>query len=384
MWRARAGATMRAMNRAEFIKRSAAAGLAVTAGPLLSASAEARPGLRYRGVGYDTGWGSGPEDLTKVLWSTAIVQDEMRAIDEQLRCSTVQVFGTDIGRLVEASTEALERGLHVWIQPRLVDRPQKEILDHLARTARQAEALRRRHRAVSLVVGCEYLLFTPGLVPGGDVLERIDNMSSGKLDWRAVQRRFAAFLRRAARVARANFDGKITYAAAVGEEVDWRLFDYVGVDYYSFHRKRSGHLEELRKLRKWKRPIVVCEFGTSAFEGAQKMEGMSWSVVDYSKPVPEIPRRIVRDEQVQADYIVDVLGAFEAAGVHSACVYVFIQTDCPWSPNPRHDIDMAGFGLVKVIRDDYFNPASPYRWEPKQAFHALAKAYGRSRAIATC
>lgn len=338
-------ADMTAISRTEFIKRAAALGVMAAAGPLTATSRAAggRERLAYRGVCYDTGWGSGPDDFTRPLWSSRLMEGELRAIHEQLHCNAVQVFGTDIERMVEASTEARRRGLHVWLQPRLVERPQREILAHLARTAREAERLRRRHGGLALVTGCEHILFTPGIVPGKDFQERVDNLSDPSLDFRAVQRRLNRFLARAVATTRAHFKGKITYAPAFGaERVDWRPFDYVGVDYYEFHRKRADYVAELRALHRWRKPIVVCEFGTCAFRGAPRMEGGGWTIVDYTKPVPEIPGKVVRDERVQADHIVRMLDVFEASGVHAASVYAFIQPDCPSSPNPRHDIGHGG------------------------------------------
>ena len=49
--------------------------------------------------------------------------------------------------------------------------------------------------------------------------------------------------------------------------------------------------------------------------------------------------------------------------------------DFPHRPDdPRHDLDMAGFGVVKVA------PGDPARWERKAAFHALARRYAAQAA----
>lgn len=371
------------MDRAELIKRAAALGVAASAAPLLAAGhsqAAGRRSLAYRGVCYDTGWGSGGDDTTRPLWSRALMEGEMRAIHEQVHCNAVHIFGTDVGRMVEAATEARRRGLHVWLQPRLTDHSQKAVLDHLARTARAAERLRRSHGGwIALVTGCEHILFTDGIVPGKDLFERSENLGDPKVDQRAVQRRLNRFLARAAATSRAHFKGKITYAPAFGaERVDWRPFDYVGVDYYEFHPRREDYVRELRALHKWKKPIVVCEFGTCAFRGAPQTEGMGWAIIEFPHLVPNVPRPVVRDERVQADHLVGMVDVFEAAGVHAASVYAFIQPDAPHSPDPRKDHDMANYSLVKVIRERFDDPASRFRWEPKLAFHALAERYARA------
>jgi hypothetical protein len=370
---------MRGMNRAEFIKRTAAAGLAVTAGPLLSAGEAVAAPLRYRGVCYDTGWGSGGDDTTRPLWSRALMEGELRAIREQLHCNSVQIFGTDVERMVEATAEARRLGMHVWLQPRLSDHSREAVLDHLTRTARAAERLRRRHGGITLVTGCEHILFTRGIVPGKDFFERAENLGDRSLDQEAVQRRLNRFLGRAAATARKHFNGKLTYAPAFGaEHVDWRPFDYVGVDYYEFHHRRADYVKELRSLHRWRKPIVVCEFGTCAFRGAPRTEGMGWAVIAYPHLVPQVRKPAIRDERAQAEYLLSMLDVFQASGVHAASVYAFIQPDAPHSPDPRNDHDMASYGVVKVVRERFDDPASPYRWEPKQAFHALAEAYGRN------
>jgi hypothetical protein len=46
--------------------------------------------------------------------------------------------------------------------------------------------------------------------------------------------RLCRFTARAAAVGRPVFRGRMTYAAAQDEEVDWDLFDIVGIDYYGY------------------------------------------------------------------------------------------------------------------------------------------------------
>ena len=102
-------------------------------------------------------------------------------------------------------------------------------------------------------------------------------------------------------------------------------------------------------------------------------EGGGWDIVDWSKPVPTVIGKHVRSERVQADHIADMLEIFDSESIHSAYVYTFIQPDLPHSSNPRDDLDLASFGLVKAIRAKHGDPRSPYRWQPKEAFHVLAE-----------
>src|SRR4030088_2263830 len=95
--------------------------------------------LTYRGVVYDTGTQALGEPLARKVWSTERMKGEITAIASGLHANSVSVIGTDIHRLADTATAALERGLHVWIQPRLYDGSQAEVLAHLGRTARAAD-----------------------------------------------------------------------------------------------------------------------------------------------------------------------------------------------------------------------------------------------------
>src|SRR5215207_3827593 len=135
-------------------------------------------GLVYRGVCYDTGTNfdtdRGP--LSRVVWDEGRMREDIRAIAEDLNCNAVTVYGTDLQRLAATSTAAAGHGLHVWLQPRLVDHPQAEILDHLAVMAVHAEGLRADGASVGLNIGCEHVFYTPHIVPGDTYSERMTNL----------------------------------------------------------------------------------------------------------------------------------------------------------------------------------------------------------------
>ncbi|GGZ33396.1 hypothetical protein GCM10010387_29420 [Streptomyces inusitatus] len=376
-----------AINRAAFLRRAAALGLLAAvapgagAGPAAAAAVSggsrgaAGRGLTYRGIFYDTGTAYGPGTTTREVWSPSLMRTDLRAIDKELRCNAVTVSGADLGRLELSAREALRRGLQVTLQPRLFDHPQPEILAHLARTARLAERLRTSYRSeVILAVGCEYVLFAPGIVPGATFLDRIRYLTEGQFDHPAILRRLDGFVRAAVAVARENFHGRITYGSAPGlEEIDWSLFDIVGLDYYTYHRDPREHTRELAPFRRWNKPVMILEFGCGTFRGAAERGGDGWSVVDWDRPVPEVVGDVLRDEREQAEHIANMLGVFEREGFLGASLYGFIAPDSPHSPVPRYDLDVASFSVVKVIRRDHTDPASPYHWEPKLSFSAVAR-----------
>ncbi|MEU4040330.1 abortive phage infection protein [Streptomyces collinus] len=370
----------RGLTRARFLAGVAGAGMA-TAGGLPAGSARAavpraRSGLRHRGVVYTVGAGETPG----TAFRTARMRRDMDAIRDRLHADTVEVTGDGVERLTATAAEAAERGLRVWLQPTLGDVPERDILEHLAETGRFAERLRRQGAVVELSVGCEFWLFVPGIVPGADVFERIRNLQQGRVDPVAMQRRLDRFTAKAAAVGRSVFHGRLSYAAAQDDEVDWRLFDIVGIDYYSFFPDRAGYVRELRRYLRWGKPLAVTEFGTCAYVGAPQTAGMGWDVVDHDKKPEEIKGHLVRSERTQAAYLLQLLDAFSSLGLYAAMAFEFVTPDAPHRPgDPLHDLDLASYAITKPLQDRPFDPASGWHWEPKEAFHALARRYAREQ-----
>lgn len=330
-------------------------------------------GVRYRGVVYEVGEGESPA----TAWSPTRTRADMRAIRRDLHADTVKITGDGVERLTRSASEAAELGLHIWLEPTLGDVPAADILAHLAETGRYAERLRRQGVRVHLNVGCEFLLYVPGIVPGATAQERIKNLLKGAYDPVKTAKLLREFTARAAAVGRSVFHGPLSYGAAQDEDVDWKLFDLVCVDYYGYYPDRAGHLAELRKYLRPGKPLAITEFGSCTFKGAPKLGGMAWDVVDYDTTPPQIKKGLVRSEYTQAAYLTEVFGAFTELNLYGAMAYTFVTPDAPHRTNPRLDLDMAGYSLVKVIRDHPADPNSPWHWEPKESFRALAGAYAR-------
>jgi hypothetical protein len=346
-------------------------------------------GFSYRGVAYDTGTnfetGQGP--LSRAVWDTSRMHEEISAISDQLNCNSITIYGSDLGRLAETADAAVERGLHVWLQPRLADRPQQEVLEHLAEGARLAESLRRRGARINLSVGAVHLIFTPGIIGGGQYHERMANVyadaehhllvPTGTVDMAAAAPRLNEFLRQAATTARGIFNGAISYSAAPFEDVDWQLFDFIGIMYQYIPVARSAeeHLADLGRYRRWDKPILIAEFGTATYAGAEQKAFFFWDIADRSTAVPTILDGYTRDEGAQAAYHLKMFDIFEQAGARGVAVSEFIHPTHPHSADTRLDLDMASMAIVKTIREDFSDPASAYRFEPKESFHAIADYY---------
>lgn len=343
----------------------------------------------WRGVAYDTGtnFTTGQGALSRVHWDTDLLESELGLVGDQLNANCVTLYGSDIDRLSAAASAALELDLHVILQPRLVDRPAQEVLDHLGETALLAERLRADGGEVTLTVGAVHLLFLPGLVPGEFYHERMANLyadhkhhlltPTAKADPAAAAPALNEFLGKAAAVARGGFRGRLGYSAAHFEEVDWQLFDYIGLmhQYQPTALDRAGHLAEVDRYRHWGKPIVIAEFGTATYREAEQKAFFFWDIADRSGPTPTIIDGYTRDESAQAAYHLKMLDTFAEAGVHGVTVSELLHPTHPHSTEQLYDLDTASMCLVKSIRDDFADPASSYRWEPKESFHAIADQY---------
>ncbi|MEU8332884.1 hypothetical protein [Micromonospora sp. NPDC048839] len=317
--------------------------------------------LEIRGISYVAGHTSG-----------AALRRDMRAIRETLHCTTVMVIGTDTRTQMEAARSALDVGLDVYIRPYVADRPRREVLAHLTATATAAEELRVEYPGrVTLLVGSEFSLTSPGMVPGPRVFIRLQVLVRWRRFFdRRITRKLNALLGAALPIARAAFHGPVTYAAGFWEKVDWSGFDLVGVNLYRFGTDPAVYQQRLRALlHEADKPVVITEFGCGAHLGAERRGPGSFRIVNWFAQPPQVRDGHVRDEPTQAAYLAELIDLYAAHGVHGCFVFTFVMPDFPHHPDPRRDLDMAGFGVVRIPSDD------PSRWEPKEAFHQVARRY---------
>ncbi|SDM82061.1 hypothetical protein SAMN04488074_12771 [Lentzea albidocapillata subsp. violacea] len=361
------------ISRKVFLKSVAGAAALASIGGGTAAAAPRKRG----GVCYDTGvLHAAGEPLSRVRWSRPQLEREIRLIADDLRCPSITAFGTDLGRLAETTDAALRHGMRVFVQPRLYDHPQEEILQHMAEAACTAER-KRQGDDITFVTGCEHFLFTPGIIPGDTFLDRIAHMPS-ITDWPAVVRRFREFMAKAVEVARREFHGRITYGAAAGADAewnDWSLFDLVGLDYYTHFETDTEYTTDLDKYRRWGKPLMILEYGCCTFTGAAKAGGMGWDIVDYGADPPVIKPGFERNEREQADHIARMLRVFDAQpDVEGSHLYSVISPDSPHNPTCRdRDYDMASYSLLRTIRRRFDDENSPYRLEPKKSYQAFKR-----------
>lgn len=342
-----------------------------------SANAGGPEGLGQRGVMYDVGVSYAPGQSSRERWDPEVVRRELRVIRDELHADAVLVIGMDVARLDECAATALDLGLFVWIQPRVVDASADDVIAHLTAVARVAQ---RRHTdapgRVGLNVGCELSVFSSGILPGDDMGERAHALETGQAARPGVHGRLNELLDRAVTAARSEFDGPLSYGAGSWERVDWEPFDVVGLDHYLDDSTRSTYVAQLRRHRRAGKPVVVFEFGCCSYEGAERLGGgggwnQDWSDLDDRR----LDGDYVRDEQVQATYLGKLIDVLDAEAIDGAFVCMFIEADHPTSSDPRRDLDMASLGIVKAHAAETGLRGDEGHWRPKLAFHEVARRY---------
>lgn len=355
-------------------------------------------GIAYRSVGYDVGtaFATGQGVLSRNFLDSHVIADEVGLISDELHANAVNLYGTDLGRLAQAAAAAVDRGLHVWLEPRLPDGSPDAVIEHLTEAARLAQSLREQGAGIDLSLGAVHTFFTAGVFPGGPpYIERIgriyfDGVDHGEAPARwptpevaaelaASTPRLNEFLGRAAAAARRIFHGRLAYNAAPFEEVDWRPFDAVGIQYLMLplYLTPEQHLAELARYREHGKPVFITGFGTASYQGAELRGFYGFDIVRRDRQPATIMDGYTRDEAAQAAYYRKMLAIFQQAGMHGVAPIDLIHPTFPHTADPRLDLDMASACIVKSIRSDFADPNSAYRRELKQSFHAVADYYAR-------
>jgi hypothetical protein len=320
-------------------------------------------------MNYDTGTEYVSGTNTRQIWNLDDVARDMAVIAAELHCNSVNIYGTELDRIVSAARVAHRTGLQVSLQLRAINLGRGATLDTIAAAGRAAAAL-SDGGPVTLNIGCEASLFTSGFLPGRSFLTRMKLLAFFWPLLPIVNWRLNAMLAEGAGLARGSFGGPITYSAGVWEEIDWSPFDLVGVNLYRDRDNEITYLRDLRKHLQHERPLVITEFGCCTFVGAERLGGGGWLAVDHAASPPRMKPGHVRSEQTQARLIGDLLRIYAEEGVHGAYVFDFLEAANPHSAVPLLDLDMASYGIVRP------EPQQPgdrsIRWARKQAFHTVA------------
>lgn len=320
--------------------------------------------MRAKGITYDTGFTPGGRS-TRPVFDADAARREIRVIAEDLHCDAVRITGGDPERLAVAARHAADAGLEVWFSPFPCELSSAELLPYFAECADRAEAV----EADVFVTGCELSVFAAGFLPGEHTLARIEALASGDptalTSLAEVSAPMNALLADTTATVRKQFGGKVTYASGTWEEIDWAPFDIVGIDAYG-DAGDPAYRPGLRGYFRHGKPVAVTEFGCCTYQGAADRGGLGWDIVDYDADPPRIDGDYVRDEDEQVRYLRQLMEVFEEEGVDTAFWFTFASYNCPHHADPRFDLDMASYGVCKIMPDSNL--------APKRSFHALAEA----------
>ncbi len=333
--------------------------------------------MRGKGINYDTGFCPGGEN-SREHFDADVVRSEMRIIARELHCTAVRISGGEPARLSIAGELAAAEGLEVWFAPFPCELTTDQLAPLFEDCADRAEHLRRSGASVVLVTGCELTLFGAGFLPGGTVFERIQRLQSrGPRLYAAFARlpgKLNGFLAATAEAARSRFAGPLTYASGMWEPVDWGLFDIVATDAYRDAGNARTFRSELRKRLQHGKPLAVTEFGCCGYAGAADRGGMGWAIIDGGTDPPRLDGDYTRDESEQVRYLEELNAVFAEEGVDLAFWFTFAGYPLMHDPDPRRDLDMASYGVVKMVPGSPGTGYDGLGWEPKLAFAALAQA----------
>lgn len=335
--------------------------------------------MRGKGINYDTGFFPGGRN-SRADFDPDIVRREMQVIANELHCTAVRITGGEPERLSTAGELAAEAGLEIWFSPFPCELTTEELAPLFADCAERAEHLRRSGASVVLVTGCELTLFAAGMLPGGSVYERIAGLQSGSPElfaaFGAMPAKLNGFLAETAAAARARFAGPLSYASGMWEPVDWGPFDIAATDAYRDSTNAERYRDELRKHLGHGKPLAITEFGCCGYAGAADRGGMGWAIIDHDADPPRLDGDYVRDEAEQVQYLRELHAVFEEEGVDLAFWFTFAGYGLAHDAEPRRDLDMASYGVVKMLEG---GPPAGNRgpgWEPKLVFGALAELAG--------
>ena len=334
--------------------------------------------MERKGVNYDVGIEFSSYYHSRPVFDVKIVHRELEIIRNDLHCNAIRISGTDPERLMIAAEDALKQGFEVWLSPHLPDKDEQETLDHMVRCAAGAELLRQQWPNLVFVLGCELTIFMQGILEGDDFRARIGNpgfiehIKTGE-----PGRKLNVFLAKAAGEVRQAFHGKVSYASAPLEfAVDWRLFDFVCLDHYREVRNKDTYAAMLKRYFTYDRPVIITEVGCCAYKGAENRGGRGFMIVDLENP-GRLNGDYARDEGVQARELSDLLAILDGAGVAGTFLFTFVAPELKYNENPRYDLDMASFSLVKSFADSHGTTYPDMPWEPKEAFKAVAAYYSK-------
>lgn len=330
-----------------------------------------------RGVNYDVGITFNPDYMSRPDFDRHVVERELTIILEDLHCDAVRISGTDPQRLADTAAIAVGLGFEVWLSPHLHNESPSTTTEYTLDCAERVARLAGSSSKVVFVVGCELTWFMRGILPGANLQRRmLHPLAMPRLKWsHRPTRLLKAWLDDAVRGVRRVFPGALTYAAAPIEKVDWTGLDYVSLDYYRGKQNRDDYSSRLQRHFDFGKPVFITELGLCTYRGAEDAGGRGWGITAVKNGRLQIKGDHERDESLQARELLDMLHQVETAGVAGVFVFTFVAPKLTYDDDPRLDLDMASYSLVRSYRDHLGTAYPDLPWDPKLAFTTVATHY---------
>ncbi len=99
---------------------------------------------------------------------------------------------------------------------------------------------------------------------------------------------------------------------------------------------------------------------------------MGWAIIERDADPPRLDGDYVRDEAEQVRYLEEVNAVFADEGVGLTFWFTFAGYGLVHDAQPRHDLDLASYGLVRLLPGGPGTGHHGLGWDPKLAFGALA------------
>ena len=96
--------------------------------------------------------------------------------------------------------------------------------------------------------------------------------------------------------------------------------------------------------------------------------------MDWDKERPELKGNYMRDESVQSGYLKELLDICSEEDVSGAFVFTFVQPSLVYDEDPKYDLDMASYGIVRMVKPQSA-PSHDPSWVPKMSFYMLRDYY---------
>lgn len=338
--------------------------------------------IEKRGINYCIGMKYSSNADTRKGLDTDIMSREIEIIKNKLHSNSIRIYGEDLDKLIKCSKIAIKHGLEVWFSPRLTNASEQDTLDYIQKCSIELEKLRQENPSIVFIIGCEFTLDLYGLVKGETIYERINNLFKPITIIKNIlgvdlgyNKKLNIFLNKAIIIARRNFKGQITYASGTWEKIDWNKLDIVGLNYYRSSYNSSTYRKSLKKFINAGKPVAILEFGCCSYKGSQNKGASSYNIIDWNSQRPEINGNYKRDENVQAEYIIELLKIFDEEGAFATFVFEFVDTQHIYDEVPKFDLDMASFGIIKVLPELVPNSNFTENLIPKKSYHTLANFY---------